>query len=197
MQIRLAALALLLLYSSPALADACKDKFIAVLTNYANTRATVSQNTQQMKGAALNKSEFLWAAPGHYLHKATDPKGPWYLTYDGAMYQSDDEGKNWKKIRTFDKTQQQAGADDNVKKQAASARNAQCGEDTLNGIKHETVEAETDLPNQKVRVHTKYWVNRADKNFVTRAETRMTGDGYEIFTTQLSKPEPSLKLPKP
>lgn len=194
----LIALAATPLAAGAARADACADRFVAVLTGFDKPRPVESRLVNQMKGQQPTENDFLSASPDHYLVRMTKPKGPWYLTHDGAMYQSDDDGKSWKKLRSFDKDKQKATNRENVQRQAATVRNAACGEATLDGVKHETLEADTtNTTPTAFEIHTKYWVNRADGNFVTRSETRMVTQAYEVFTVQTSKPAEGLKLPVP
>jgi hypothetical protein len=129
--------------------------------------------------------------------KMTNPKGDWILTYDGTMYQSSDEGKTWKTIRSFDKNETRASGIKSVKEQAGTVRNAKCGEEALDGVKHEMLEADTTNLAAEFDVHTKYWVNRGDDDFVTRADMTMKTDSYEVFTRQVWKPAPGLTLPVP
>ena len=192
------AAALLAGSSHLALADACADKFVRVLTGFQDMKPTQAHIVSQMKGQKATENDFLSVSADHYLAKPTKPKGPWILTYDGAMYQSSDQGKSWKKIRSFDKEKQKAASRKSVQAQAATVRNVVCGEEMLNGVKHETLEADTtNLKPAKFEIHTKYWVDRANGDFVTRADTTMKAANYEIVTSQTWQPAAGLTLPKP
>lgn len=192
------AAALLAGSSHLALADACADKFVRVLTGFQNMKPTRAHIVSQMKGQPATENDFLSVSADHYMAKPTKPKGPWVLTYDGAMYQSSDEGKTWKKLRSFDKDKQKAASRKSVKAQAATVRNAVCGEAMLNGVKHETLAADTTNPAPaKFEIHTKYWVDRGNGDFVTRADTTMKTSAYEIVTSQTWQRADGLTLPKP
>ena len=152
----------------------------------------------QMNGQPPSESEFLTAAWDHYMTRPTNPKGPWLLAYNGARYQSADEGKTWQKIQSFDKDKERANAIKAVKTQAGTVRDAVCGKEKLNGVMHETLEAKTtNLTPSKFDIHSKYWVNREANDFVTRADTTMKMSGMEIVTKQIWKAAPDLTLPKP
>jgi len=198
MRIAIVAAALLAGSSQLAFADACADKFVRVLTGFQTMKPTAAHIVSQMKGQPATENDFLSVSPDHYMAKPTKPKGPWVLTYDGAMYQSSDEGKTWQKIRSFDKEQQKAASLKSVKAQAETVRNAVCGEAMLNGVKHETLEADTANPAPaKFEIHTKYWVDRGNGGFVTRADTTMKAANFEIVTSQTWKRDDGLTLPKP
>jgi hypothetical protein len=193
-----AAASLLLASTYPGLAEECADNFVRVLTNSGKMKPNQAHMVSQMTGQPVTENDFLSVAWDHYMVKPTKPKGPWILTYDGTMYQSSDEGKTWKTIRSFDKNETRASGIKTVKEQAGTVRYAVCGEEELDGVKHETLEADTtNLTPSKFELHTKYWVNRNADDFVTKADTRMKGDGYEVVTTQTWKPAPELTLPIP
>lgn len=189
---------LLLVPAGPGLADDCADKFAQVLVNSQNMKPTQARTLSGVKGGAQNESEFLSVSRDHYMTKPTKPKGPWVLAFDGGRYQSSDEGKSWKKFQSFDKAAEKAGALKTVKAQAASVRNAVCGKEELDGVMHETLEADTTNPAPNAfEIHTKYWVNRDAGDFVTRADMTMKMSGMEMLTSQTWKEAPGLTLPKP
>lgn len=184
--------------SHGALADACADKFVRVLTGFQDMKPTRARIVSQMKGQPATENDFLSVSADHYMAKPTKPKGPWVLTYDGAMYQSSDAGQTWQKLRSFDKDKQKAASRKSVQAQAATVRNAVCGEAMLDGVKHETLEADTTNPAPATfEIHTKYWVDRGNGDFVTRADTTMKTSAYEIVTSQTWQRADGLTLPKP
>ena len=197
---RRAVVAALLLagFIQPGLADPCADKFVAVLTHSQKMKPAQAHIVTRMKGQPDGENEFLSVSADHFMVKPTKPKGPWYLTYDGVRYQSSDEGKTWQKQQSFDKAQAKADGIKLLTSQAATVRNAVCSEEMLDGVKHETLAADTtNLAPMKFEIHTKYWVDRAHDNFVTRSDTTMKTDSYEILTIQTWKPADGLTLPTP
>ena len=189
---------LLLVSAGPGLADDCADKFAQVLIGSQNMKPAQAHMVSRMKGQRPSESEFLTVSPDHYMTRPTIPKGPWVLAFNGARYQSSDAGKSWQKIQTFDKDKARADAIKTVKGQAGTVRNAVCGEEELDGVLHETLEADTTNPApNKFEIHTKYWVNRNAGDFVTRSDTTMKTSTFEMFTTQTWKKAPGLTLPKP
>lgn len=195
MRTTIVAVALLLISAAPGRSDTCAEKFTRVLTGYENKMPVKSHIVSEMKGQPPSENDFLSVSWQHYMTKTT--KGPWYLTYDGTMFQSSDEGKSWTKVRSFDKDKTRAAGMATVKAQAGTVRNAVCGEEALDGVAHDTMEADTtNLTPQKFEIHTKYWVNRKT-GFVSKTITRMTAPTYEIHTTQISSPADGLTLPVP
>lgn len=181
-----------------ALADACADKFVQVMTHSQKMKPAQARIVTRMKGQPDSENEFLSVSVDHFMVKPIKPEGPWYLTHDGVRYQSSDEGKTWQKQQSFDKAQAIADGIKLAKAQAATVRNAVCGEEMLDGVKHETLEADTtNAAPVKFDIHTRYWVDRGHDNFVTRSDTTIKTGSYESLTIQTWKRADGLTLPKP
>jgi len=192
------ALAPIILAASPASAETCEEIFVRLLTEGNGDGPVKIHVTQDIKGAPATTNYFYQASPGHWMTEMIDPAGqPWVLTYDDAMYTSADEGQTWKKLRDLDSGGNADAAKETMKANAATTRNAVCGEEDLNGVAYDVVEADFDmLQGSKTENHHKYWVN-PQNGFIDKAVYEMKGAGFESITTQVIEPAPDLDLPTP
>lgn len=190
---------ILLVSARPGLAEDCGEKLSRLLVEWLEPRAPASaMMTVETKGQPTTKNEFLHLDWDRYMVKTIEPAGgPWYLTLDGTTWQSADAGKTWVKAYSFDKDDTRAKGNEITRQQAGTVENAVCGGEELDGVMHETIEADmTNTTNMVFHIHSKYWIN-PDNGFVTRTTTRMTSDNFDSFTTQDWTPAPDLALPSP
>ena len=190
--------ATLLCLPIPALADDCRDRVVKLVIDSMTVKPSQGHLTSEIKGGQSTENTFEIAAWDHMLFKSIKPaNAPWTLTYKGAMYQSSDAGKSWRKVHSFDAKEQRAIQVKNVTAQANSARNAVCGEEALNGVMHDVLEADMTYPKPRsFDIHSKYWVNR-NTGFVSKAVSRMSSKNFESVTTQTWMPAEGLVLPLP
>ncbi|MGI9352916.1 MAG: hypothetical protein ACR2O3_15240 [Rhizobiaceae bacterium] len=180
------------------LANECHDRFVDLLINGNEKGPVTIQVTQEVKGAPVSKSVFYQAVTGHWMTEMVEPENQdWVLTYNDTMYTSSDKGKSWNKIRTLDSANNEEVSRKNLVENSATARNAVCGQEEIDGIQHETVEADYDtLQNFRTENHFKYWIN-PETGWITKATYLVKGQGFESFTTQFPVPAPDLELPMP
>ena len=152
----------------------------------------------EITGQDVTEHEFLFADWDHYLFKPVVPAGgAWLLTYDGTTYQSTDEGATWVKAYSFDKDETHRINSESVKEQASTVRNAVCGEEDVDGIMHETIEADfSNLTPSRFELHNKYWIN-SETGYVTRSISHTMMEGFDSIGTQNWVPAPGLTLPIP
>jgi hypothetical protein len=201
---RLAATTLLILAASgvvPVSADdaACAKRIGDLLKrSVSDVRPGRATMTIEMKGAPAMVSEYLLAGPSHGLHKPVSPPSPsWTLTTPGAMFQSTDGGKTWKKVRTFDAAAQKAQTEKTVAAQAQSITEAVCGNEPIDGVAHDKLEATiTNPPPGEFKMRNTYWMN-SETGFISKTIMRVVSGGPKSVTTQEWTPAPGLKLPKP
>ena len=195
----LIAIAVLFAAGQSASADACKEKFLA------NRMASLEQSppglghiVSEMKGGQTTENEYHSAAWDHGLFKPIKPANmPWTLTYKGAMYNSTDQGKTWKKVHSFDAEKQRALNNETVKKQLASTKNLVCGEETIDGVTYDTFEFDQEnTEHAHFTTHDKYWVDRKT-GYVVKSTTLLKQGKMETFTTQHWTHKPGLTLPVP
>ncbi|KPB01806.1 hypothetical protein [Ahrensia marina] len=191
---------LLLLCFTPQLgyADDCRDRFTRLLIHGNGDEPVKIHVTQEIVGGQTSTNYFYQSEPGHWMTEMLVPKSqPWVLTHDNVMYSSQDKGESWTELRMLDSGNNQANAKDGLREDAKTANNAVCGEDTLDGVVHDTVEA--DYLSQRgavTEVHAKYWVDR-ESGYITKTFYHMKNNGFESMTTQLIERAPDLILPVP
>lgn len=192
--------ALFLLCAAPqqGFAEDCRDRFTRLLIHGNGDGPVRIHVTQEIVGGPTTTNYFYQTEPGHWMTEMIDPENqPWVLTYDNVMYTSQDKAESWTKLRALDTGNNQADANDGLREDAKSAKNAVCGEDTLDGVVHDTVEA--DYSSQRgttTEIHAKYWVDR-ESGTIDKTFYHMKNDGFESMTTQLIEPAPDLILPVP
>lgn len=194
----IAAVAIVFASVQVAQAETCHEKFVRLMVDGNDNRPVKIHVVQETKGAKPSTNEFFQQKVGHWMTKMIDPANqPWVLTYNNTMYSSADEGDSWTKIRDVDSA---LNAENGLKARQENAQtvsNAACGEEDLDGVAHDTVEADfKTLQSFKTQNHYKYWVNR-ESGWITKATYHSKAEGYEGFTTQTLEPAPDLSLPTP
>jgi len=182
----------------PALADSCQETFVRLLVDGNGDGPVKIHVTQEMKGGPTTKNIFYQAAPGHWMTEMVDPADQaWVLTYDNVMYTSSDKGETWDKVRELDSESNQDNAKADLKANAATAKNASCGQEDLDGVMHDVVEADFEtLQAFKTKNHYKYWVN-PETGYIAKVIYAMKGEGFESVSTQSIEAAPDLVLPTP
>ena len=181
----------------PALADSCQDRFQALYLKLDQSTPTRSEVTTAFKGAPPSTNDFLYVSEDHYMTVPISPAGPWILGYNNVLFQSSDEGKSWKKVREMDtgKNAEQARADKEAN--AATIRNAVCGEDEFDGEAVDVIAADITVKQGTVSENRyAYWVRRSD-NFVVKSIYDTKASAFEVMITQVIKKAPDLTLPTP
>mgnify|MGYP000719459463 CR=1 FL=1 len=184
--------------AQPALAETCQETFVRLLIDGNGDGPVKIHVTQEIKGAPTTKNYFYQVTPGHWMTEMIEPASqPWVLTWDDVMYTSADKGGTWTKLRDMDSAGNQDQARKNQEENAATARDAACATEEIDGVTYDVVEATYDtLQNFKTENHNKYWVN-PETGFIAKAVYEMKGEGFESVTTQLIEPAPDLELPTP
>ncbi|MCB1492982.1 MAG: hypothetical protein KDJ77_14495 [Rhodobiaceae bacterium] len=192
-----AAAIVLLATNQTGMAETCEETFARLLVHGNGEGPVRIHIVQEVKGGQTSTNEFLMVNDGHWMTRMIDPASGWYLTYDNVMYQSQDEGKSWTKVRDVDSAGDKAASIRNLEENATTTANAVCGEEDLDGAMHDTVEADFDtLQAFKTHNHYKYWVDR-QSGLIVKATYETRGEGFESFTTQTPVPAPDLTLPVP
>ena len=181
----------------PAMADECLDRFVKILTDISEKGPVRTHVIQQYKGAPATETYHYNLNAGHWMSEAIKPAtGAWSLGYNNILFTSTDKGKTWKKVRVMAGQSQQAKLKA-LQENAKTARNAKCGQETLDGVTYDTVEGDyTYLQNMKTEYHNKYWINR-DTGFIRKAVYTFKASNFSGQTTQLIEKAPGLTLPTP
>lgn len=188
----------LVLSADLAMADACRDKFVAAMTRQ-DTQPVRIELTQKF-GNSESRTIHSSAGVGHWMTESVSPPNtPWTLVYANVMYTSPDKGKTWKKVRDVDSAANQKNAAKNARNNAANVTNTRCGREAIGGVQYDTVAGEykSAQPNFKADVKAKYWVE-ARTGFIVKAEVvSKLASGVRFDVTQTISRAPGLKLPKP
>lgn len=188
---------MLVAFAQSGQAETCRDKFIR-LTEIGNgeTPAKIHITTQMKKGGS-SKNDFWFVSSDHYMTIVPGAKPQWVLTYNNTMYMSLDEGKSWKKIRTLDSKQNKDTTRKHQAENAKTVKNAVCGKEDIDGVMHETVEADiTILQNINTDYHNKYWLDPKTGQAV-KVVYDSKSKTYPSITTQIIERAPGLTLPMP
>ena len=85
----------------------------------------------------------------------------------------------------------------NLKENAKTVKNATCGEEELDGVMHDTVEAEFEATHgYKAQNHYKFWINQKT-GWMTKAVYDSKTKSSSSITTQTMEAVPDLTLPMP
>ena len=193
----IAAAVALALGAQPALADACLDRFVKILTDVSEKGPVKIHVTQQYKGAPATENVHYSLSSGHWMTKMLKPaNAPWSLGYKGALFTSSDKGKTWRKVRALPMPTPEERLKA-LKKSAKTARNAKCGTETLAGATYDTVEGDyTFQGNMKIEYHHKYWLDPSS-GFIHKAVYTFRSRAISGHITQLIERTPTLTLPMP
>lgn len=189
---------ILVLTVQPAGAETCEETFVRLYVGGNGETPAKIHVTQEIKGNKPSINEFYYAKLGHWMTKMIDPADQaWSLGYNNAFYTSSDKGKTWKKVSAMDSKKNKETQDKNRQDNAKTVTNASCAEEDLDGVAHQTVEADfKSLHGSKSDNHFKYWVNKQTGQ-ISKATYQIKGTGFESFTTQLVEQVSDLNLPMP
>jgi hypothetical protein len=183
--------------STAASADSCRDRFIELFSDRAPKGPVKIHVTQEIKGGMSSKNYNYQSGTGDWMTEMIEPDNmQWTLVHDNVMYSSADKGKSWKKIRALDSNQNESTVKKDLADAAATVKNAECGNETLDGVMHKTVAADYDYPKYKSTHRDKYWVN-PKTGWITKSVMQTKQSGFESTTTQVIEPAPGLELPTP
>jgi hypothetical protein len=192
------AAALFLAVSAPAaLADPCVDRFTELYLPLDQGMPTKTIATTEFKGSPPSTNEFLYLTEDHYMTVPTTPAGPWVLGYDNVLYQSGDEGQTWQKVRDMDTGGNADKAIADKKANAATIRNASCGEEEIGGEAVEVVAADITVSQGMVTENRYTYFVRKSDGFIVKAVYDTKAPNFEMVTTQVIEPAPGLTLPVP
>ena len=187
------AAAALLASTQFSVAETCQEKFVRLLVDGNANVPTKIDIVTEPKNGAVTKNEFFYQKTGHWMTVMTEPVQPITLAYNNTMYTSSDKGKTWKKIRSMDSEKNEKIGRENRVENAKTVKNAVCGEEELDGVMHDTVEAEfTNMQFNKSQNRYKYWINRE-----TEWITKVVYHSQYSVTTQVISPDPDMALPTP
>ena len=187
----------LALGAQPAVADACLDRFVKILTDVSEKGPVKIHVTQQYKGAPATEGVHLGLSGDHWMTQMLKPaNAPWSLGYKNVLYTSTDKGKTWRKVRAMPMPTPEERLKA-LKKSAKTARNAKCGTETLDDATYDTVEGDyTFSGGMKIEYHHKYWLN-PETGLIRKAVYTFRSRAISGHITQLIEKAPGLTLPTP
>ena len=191
----LLAAALLHLGGSVAMADACLDRFVEILTDRSDKGPVKAHVIQENAGAPAMENYHYSTSRDHWMTETIKPAGmAWSLGYKNVLYTSTDKGKTWQRVRTLEDEQSTLKA---LRENARTARNAVCGKEDLDGVSHDTVEGDyTYRQNLKIEYHNKYWID-PETGFIRKSVYTFTAKNFKGRVVQLMEKAPGLSLPVP
>jgi hypothetical protein len=179
-----------------AFGETCTERFIQLMTDRTTKEPTKVLVTQQMKGGMKSVNWNYQDGKGNWLTEMVEPaNAQWSMGLNNVLYSSTDKGKSWTKVR--DMEAQNDAHQKSLDERAATVENAVCGTAELDGVVHDTVEADYKmLGSFEADIHDKFWVNQ-ESGYVPRLETTMKNTTFESFLIQLLEPAPDLVFPNP
>jgi len=184
-------------FHSRASADDCLQRFQKLVTQPDWDLPIRTRFSSQTGDGPIYRAETISNAWDHQL---TIPEGdlPQSLNYKGGLFMSNDKGKTWQKINGFDPEKSKQDAAIGMQKNAESASNVTCRQETLNGVSVDVLEG--DLENiwpAKSNAHHVMYVEDTG-GFVVRTISTITLPGGLITVVEHNSElidEP--QLPKP
>lgn len=183
----------------PAFADPCHDRFTELLIGGNQKMGPVRLHiTQEIVGGKTSLNYHHSDGEGNGMTEMIEPvDDPWSLFIGDNMYRSDDKGKSWSFINSYDAEKSLADMKVAMTKDAAEAMGVACSEEDLEGVAHEVVEGNYNSTMASgASIYQKYWVN-PQTGWIVKSYGHTKSGGFESKTTQLIEPSPDLVLPKP
>lgn len=196
---RFALIPALLSLASMVQADACHDRFTALLVEGNDKMGpTLIHITQEIVGGETSLTDHHSDGDGNGMSEAIDPANhPWSLFVGDKMYMSNDKGATWSFLSTFDSESARENNKIATAKDALTARDLSCGEETLNGIVHEVTEGTyTSSVIAGADIYEKLWVVPKTR-WISKSYRHVMMDSFESKTTQVIETHPNLDLPNP
>lgn len=184
---------------APASADPCNDRFAELLVNGNQEMGPVRIHlTQEIVGGNTSLNYHYSDADGNGMTEMIDPAGdPWSLFLGDKMYRSDDKGKTWSYMNSYDAEKSRKDVKSALTNDLASASGVMCGKEDIDGVSHEVVEGSyLSSMLSGGAVYMKYWVN-PEKGWVVKSYSHIQSGGFESKTTQLIEQAPDFVIPKP
>lgn len=180
-----------------ALAETCEERFASLLVEGNGDVPVEITITQEIVGGM--KSTNLFRSNGHkqWMSEMIDPPNlPWSMVRDNVMYSSSDQGKSWSKVRDVDSEKEFANSRAMLEKDAATIRDVNCAEDTIDGETFEHVTGTyTSSAMQGAEAVNAYWVN-AD-GWIARHTSKIDSPSFKMNYEQVLEKRDSVDIPAP
>jgi hypothetical protein len=184
---------------TPAQSETCEEKFarLEIDGNDDNTPVRITI-TSETPGGQVTKNYHYSDANRDGMTEMIDPADmAWSLFVGNDMYSSNDKGKTWSHMNTWDKEKSTADMKTGMRNDMATASGIACGEEELDGTLFETVEGSYGSSMlQGAKTWSKFWVSQSNGKIVRKdGITESAGGQYK--STQIIEPWPDFVLPNP
>ncbi|PHR96778.1 MAG: hypothetical protein COA78_28330 [Blastopirellula sp.] len=184
---------------APASADTCQDRFTELLVPGNQKMGPVRIHlTQEIVGGKTSINYHYSDGKISGMTEMIDPANdPWSLFLGDNMYRSNDKGKTWSFMNSYDSKKSLADTKKSITSDAAKASGVACGKEEYEGISHEVVEGNyISSMSNGAAIYEKLWVNPST-GWIVKSYRHIKSGGFESKTTQLIELFPNLTLPKP
>ena len=183
----------------PAAAESCEEKFarLEIDGNGEGTPVRITI-TQEGPDGKVTKNYHYSDANGDGMSEMIDPADmPWSLFIGNDMYMSNDKGKSWSHMNSWDKEKSNADRKAAMHQDMAAATAITCGTEALDGTEYDTVEGSYKSSMlQGGKIWSKFWVSQDDGTIVRKDGISYSAGG-EYKSSQIIEPWPDFVLPKP
>lgn len=188
---------LLIVTLQPAHAETCREKFVGVFTDRTGKGPVKIHVTQTMKGGPTTKNYSYQTGDGDWMTEMIEPANmQWSMARNNVLYSSADKGKTWKMIRALGDAKSPEEVKKDLETTTSTVKNEACGSEELDGVMHETVEADYAMVKFKTEHHEKFWVN-SKTGWISKSVMQTQMSGFESSVTQIIEKAPNLTLPSP
>ena len=189
-------LALLLVLAQQSTAQTCHEKFVDLVVNGYGDKPLTIHVEKKSPNSKNEQGRILYLSPTKFMAISDDQPKQWSLRSGNAVHVSKDEGKSWKKLQFFKKSQDYKSKLKAAKQEASkNTHNAACKEEKYNGVLHDTIEADLIFdPSWDKGTHSKYWITRDTKDI---AKQTVLINSNNHFSTLVMESTPDITLPMP
>ncbi len=180
-------------------ADSCQNRFTELLVSGNQNMGPVRIHiTQELVGGKTSLNYHHSDGDGNGMTEMIEPTDdPWSLFLGDKMYMSNDKGKNWKYMNSYDAKKSRTDTKSTLTKDAAKATSVSCGEEKFNDTSHEVVEGKyVSTMVSGAAVSEKFWVSRKT-GWIVKSHRHLKSGNFESYTTQVIELAPNLVLPRP
>ncbi len=183
----------------PALAETCAEKYarLEVLGNEDTLPVRLTITSQAPDGTVTKNYHYSDVNRDGMTEMIEPADMAWSLFIGNDMYVSNDKGKSWSHMNSWDKQKAAADTRAMMQKDMEGATDIACGEDSPDGTVHDTVEGRYNSTMlQGAPQWSKFWVSR-ETGRIVRKDSITDSAGGQYKTTQIIEPWPDFVLPKP
>lgn len=181
-----------------ASAGECRDRFMEITSDTTPKGPVKMSVTSNFNDTFIMKSNYFEFELDHWMNEGLEPKGmPFTLAYNHAMYNSYDKGKTWKKVDGLDAEKARRESVILLVDELKSTNNAVCGEEEIDGVIYDWVEADySSLQFENTKYYKKYWIERKT-GWLAKIRNKIITKNDTNLVIRIIEKAPDLTLPKP